>query len=480
MQNPRRPLPGARPRKSAIGALVLVIIGCLFVVGGVFVGYVHAEPSVYPTGVTLYNPSKAYGTYVLFGALNGKSYLIDMDGNEVHTWPYVGFPTMLLDPKLVHGEKGHVLVHLDKLIGDKLIAELDWNGHIVWKWGENAPQGGAYQDQDWVRLKNGDTLLLCTYDHVIPEFSRKPIADQAIYEVTPAGKIVWRWVTGDHINEFGISPAGMRILHRTLANGFPGMGFLTINDMKVLGPNKWADAGDKRFNPNNIIISSREASFVVIIDKKTGHIVWRLGPNFSDTWGTAKGAHTASPFRFMEPQFSDTVPRPFDRMSGQHDAHLIPEGLPGAGDLLLFDNEGPSGFPTIRLSHHVGSRVLEINPVKKEIVWQYTAENSGQGDWTFYSSFLGSARRLPNGNTLIDEGMNGRIFQVTPQGEVVWEYVNPHFGPAIVTRKKDVQSNWVYRAQPVPYDWVPAGTPHSEIPVTPPALGDFHVPRHRP
>jgi hypothetical protein len=93
-----------------------------------------------------------------------------------------------------------------------------------------------------------------------------------------------------------------------------------------------------------------------------------------------------------------------------------------------------------------------------------------------YSSFISSARRLPNGNTLIDEGMTGRIFQVTPKGEIVWEYVNPHFAATGLRGGRTAQSNWVYRAQPVPYDWVPAGTPHSEQAVVPPSRADFHIP----
>jgi hypothetical protein len=165
-----------------------------------------------------------------------------------------------------------------------------------------------------------------------------------------------------------------------------------------------------------------------------------------------------------------------DQTSGQHDAHIIPEGLPGAGNMLVFDNEGPAGFPPARLSVQLGSRVLEIDPIKNEIVWQYTALDSQQPNWGFYSSFISSARRLPNGNTLIDEGMTGRIFQVTPKGEIAWEYVNPHFAPTELRGGRTAQSNWVYRAQPVPYDWVPAGTPHSEKAVTPPSLADFHLP----
>ena len=126
-----------------------------------------------------------------------------------------------------------------------------------------------------------------------------------------------------------------------------------------------------------------------------------------------------------------------------------------------------------------GSRILEIDPVKKEIVWQYSGENTGKPGWTFSSTFISSARRLPNGNTLIDEGMNGRFFQITPLGKIAWEYVSPYFAQTPVGGGAiggPVTSNWVYRAQPVPYDWVPSGTHHAEKPIQTPNLIDFHVP----
>ncbi len=94
---------------------------------------------------------------------------------------------------------------------------------------------------------------------------------------------------------------------------------------------------------------------------------------------------------------------------------------------------------------------MEIDPIKQEIVWEYTGESSGRPGWTFQSSFISSARRLPNGNTLIDEGYNGRFFQVTPKGEIVWEYISPFFGNG-PGGGRDIASNCVYRAQPVPYE----------------------------
>ena len=157
---------------------------------------------------------------------------------------------------------------------------------------------------------------------------------------------------------------------------------------------------------------------------------------------------------------------------------MIPQGLPGEGNVMVFDNQGAAGFPPIYLNMFPGSRVLEIDPISQEIIWQYDASCTGRPFWTFFSSFISSARRLPNGNTLIDEGMNGRFFQVTPQGEIVWEYVNPYFGKF---SDHDVESggslsNYAFRAQPIPYDWVPDGTPHTEKAVIPPDVSEFRLP----
>jgi hypothetical protein len=180
--------------------------------------------------------------------------------------------------------------------------------------------------------------------------------------------------------------------------------YLHMNAMTPLGPNKWFTQGDQRFDPQNILVGSRNANLVVIIDKKTGHIVWSLGPDY--------------PARSQQ-----KLPRPVDQIVGQHNPHLIAPGLPGEGNLLLFDNEGEGGYPTAFTQANGGSRILEIDPVKKQIVWAYTAFDSDRSAWTFYSSFISNSERLPNGNTFINEGMNGRFFQVTPAGEIVWEYI---------------------------------------------------------
>ena len=418
-------------------------------------------PTIFPTGVTIYWPDKAYNCLVIFDGRDQKSYLIDMNGNDVHIWNYSGFPSEMIDPGLNNGKRGHIFAQKEpEMFANQTLLELDWDGKVVWEWGSKAPGGKAWQNHDLARLPNGNTLVNSKLTHVVPGLSDEPINDQPIYEVTPDGDIVWQWNSGEHLDELGFSKAAQKLMLSKTRR--PGSFLMGVNNMQPLGPNKWHKAGNEVFHPDNIIIDAREGNFVAIIEKKTGKVVWRLGPDFP------------AAYDFSKATFSGEIPRPVDMICGQHDAHMIPEGLPGAGNILIFDNNGSAGFPPFYLGSHPGSRILEINPITKNIVWQYDASYSNKTYWAFYSSFISSSRRLPNGNTLICEGMHGRLFQVTPEGEIVWEYLNPHFGnlgPSFGGKS----TNWVFRGQPVPYDWVPEGTPHSENPVIPPKITEFHI-----
>jgi hypothetical protein len=214
-----------------------------------------------------------------------------------------------------------------------------------------------------------------------------------------------------------------------------------------VGPNRWFDAGDARFDPQHVIISSRQANVVAIV-ARDGSIAWRLGPDFTET-----------------PEL-----RAIRQIIGQHHAHVIPKGLPGAGNMLIFDNGGAAGYGPPNGIAPAGSgvvaratsRVLEIDPVTLELVWSYTA---GQ----FYSSNISGAQRLPNGNTLVTEGAGGRLFEATADGDIVWEYMNPLFGGG-------QRSNGVYRAYRLPYGWLPEVARPTETAVTPPPLEEFAVP----
>ncbi len=429
-----------------------------------------AGPSVYPTGTTLYNPAKAFNTFVVITGGDGFAHLIDMNGNSVREWKNAGDLATSLDPALTGGKLGHVLVTLSTVEGQgtdlvpgavttrisKIIGELDWDGKAVWTFGDKMPDGLARQHHDWARLPNGNTLVLSNLVHPVKAFKMPHLLDDVVYEVNPQGHVVWSWVAADHLDEFGFTAEQLQLVRNT-DNG----DYLHLNNMKPVGPNRWFAGGDTRFAPDNILIDSRNANFIAIVERKTGKVVWQLGPNYPM-------ANT--------PPTSRKLPRPLDRTSGQHDAQIIPEGLPGAGNLLVFDNEGEAGYPPVPVPLTGGSRVLEIDPVSQEIVWQYTGEDSGGPGWSFRSTHISSARRLPNGNTLICEGQPGRVFQVTRDGEIVWEYVNAY--PRITKDSntgRSLANYQLYRAQPVLYDWVPAGTPHSEKPVTPPSNTQFRI-----
>ncbi len=433
---------------------------------------VVASPSVFPTGTTRYDPSKAYNSFVLFTGGDDITRLIDPNGNVVHEWKYRGFPPVFLDPALVGGKRGHVLVTLETVEGTgtdlvpgrvspriaKTIGEVGWDGDTLWTFGDRAPGGRAQQHHDVTRLPNGNTIVLANITQPVEGFDQPLVLDDVVYEVDPKGAVVWTWTASEHLEEFGLAPEELQLVRASKSADY-----LHVNNLKPIGPNHRFDAGDERFHPDNLIFDSRQANFIAIIEKKTGKIVWTLGPHFPPIAET--GAAT-----------NRTVPRPVDQISGQHDAHIIPAGLPGAGNLLVFDNQGAGGYPPAPLTVTGGSRVLEIDPITKEIVWQYIGPDSGDPGWSFKSTHISNARRLPNGNTFIVEGQYGRFFQVTPKGEIVWEYVNPF--PRRSTDQATGRTNvnyQIYRAQPVPYEWAPEGTPHSERAVVPPDNTTFRV-----
>jgi len=304
---------------------------------------------------------------------------------------------------------------------------------------EGNPVGYYAPGQEFV--KQGKTLILAHIKKVVPEISDKVLLDDVIYEVDWDGNLTgFEWYPADHFEEYGFDESAKeQIYNNPHYDAIRGHGdWLHMNTLSVLGENHWYDeTGDERFNPENIMISSRSANFIAIISRATGNIVWKAGPDFVE--GT--------------PEYK------LGQFVGQHHPHMIPKGLPGAGNILVFDNGGTSGYgePPVPLEEAKAkakgpppryargySRVIEFNPVTFEIVWQYGAES---GDEFFFSQNISSAQRLPNGNTLITEGANGRLFEVTPDKEIVWEFFSPA-GPA-------GNPGPLYRAYRVPPEWVP-------------------------
>jgi hypothetical protein len=436
-------------------------------------GSAAAAPSVYPTGVTIYDPARTWNVYTVLSPLATPAVIvIDMNGNVVKRWDdynsSAGGPARVLPGGQVIAASGARPPYQESLE----LVQRDFAGNLVWSFRRNeqvelrdaGTVWSSRQHHDWQREDfpagyyspeltpaptGANTLLLTHTNHVLPAVADTMLEDDRLIEVTPDGRIVWEWTAGEHIDELGFAPdARAAIKAASDTNAARGsFDWLHINSATYLGPNRWFDAGDARFAPNHVIISSRQASLLAIVGRN-GKIVWRLGPDFS----------------------ASEELRKIRQIIGQHHAHFIPKGLPGAGNVLVFDNGGSSGygFAGPIAPNGVGafaratSRVLEIDPVTLELVWSYVAPR-------FFSTNISGAQRLPNGNTLITEGAGGRMFEVTRDGAIVWEYMNPLFaGPR--------QSNDVYRAYRLPYEWIPQLARPSEQAVTAPALGSFAVP----
>ncbi|MBZ5619593.1 MAG: aryl-sulfate sulfotransferase [Acidobacteriia bacterium] len=338
------------------------------------------------TGLRALDAAKASAGLTLFAPMHGDGtvYLVDLNGTIVHTWrmPYPpGLYGYLTDRgTLFYNGKIPNETFLGKTPFKGGVAlEADWDGRILWE----VRQPNHHHDGRL--LKNGNVLFLCATE--LPagiarrvqggqpgtEVNGRIWADYLL-EVTTDGRPVWEWRIWEHLDpaEYPIAFA-----ENTRSEWTHGNAIVELAN------------GD-------LLISLRNISTILKIDRKSGGVVWKLGAPM---------------------------------LSGQH----APTPLPN-GDILIFDN-GPhrvdQTFPF--------SRVIEVNPATNQIVWKFQEAFPPN----FYSDRISNAQRLPNGNTLINEGQFGRFFEVTPAGEVVWEYVNPYFGPA--SRPPQTQTNSVFR-----------------------------------
>ncbi|MBU1155418.1 MAG: aryl-sulfate sulfotransferase [Proteobacteria bacterium] len=442
-------------------------------------------PTVYPTGATVYDPERCWNGYTLFQARERGALLIDMNGREVKLWKNLhGFPNKLLPGGYVMGHSGERNVKYS--VQDYMdLVQVDWDGKVAWKFDQyeyvedpgDEPRWMARMHHDYQREGNpvgyyvpgmdipvdhGNTLILAHKNVINPAISDKNLLDDVVYEVTWDGDIVWEWACNEHFDEYGFHEDAKNILCRdpNLRPAGGGMGdWMHINSMSALGPNRFYDAGDERFHPDNIIVDGRETNIIWIISKATGKVVWKVGPYYDET-----------------PEL-----RALGWIIGQHHAHMIPRGLPGEGNILVFDNGGWGGYGAPNPGSPKGSknalrdysRVLEFDPVTLKIVWQYTPKEAGLVHPTdsnrFYSPFISSAQRLPNGNTLITEGSGGRILEVTVEHDLVWEYISPYWG-------QNLNQNMVYRAYRSPYDWVPQLDKPKETPIEPVDVTTYRLP----
>jgi hypothetical protein len=325
------------------------------------------------TGVRLSKPGEFYQGYILYNHLTTKAiappfenpiFLIDREGNIVYQWTV---DTSAAFARLA--PNGHLFYVTNDWPtagvydpGDSGLRELDLQGNVLWFY-------PAFIEHDFQWLDDGN-ILLERYENMQPEPRSPPILIQRIEVVSPKDKkVLWRWKTADHFQELE-ELAGVKIATSAIAQPH---GWARMNSCELLADSPLAKI-DSRFKPGNIFISFPVLNILGIIAYPSGRVVWAWGPGILD---------------------------------GPHQPMSLPNG-----DILLFDNGTKRGW----------SRVIEIDPIKKEIVWEYHSAPKE----TFYSPVTSGAERLPNGNIFVCDGVHSRFFEITPGGEIVWDFISTY------------------------------------------------------
>ena len=430
------------------------------------------RPITVPLGLTVNEPG-AFGGYTLWATNNFRSqprhtYLINSAGQMVHRWT-----GRMLHCKLL--ENGNLLATTNAHI--QLISP---DGEQLWQYKpEHTPH------HDFVLLPNGNVLLLLyerkTRDEAIaaganPAWVRpEGLNNEMIIEVRPiypdAAEIVWQWSVWDHlIQDYDPSKANFGIVseHPELID----INFILrqLTEIKRIDPYQWLHANGLDYHPelDQILISARNMSEIWIIDHST------TTAEAAGSTGGNSGQGGDLLYRWGNPQAYRAGSFANQQLFWQHNPYWIPDGMPGAGNILILNN----GDDFERHNRHY-SEVVEITPPvagyayartagggsrygPAQPIWTYVAANPAD----FLSRLVSNAQRLPNGNTLIVSGQNGVIFEVTPAGATVWRYVVPLVGTTRLyqgesipvrgtpfTSRGEWWGNSIYRAYRYPPDY---------------------------
>ena len=419
-----------------------------------------------PRGLTLSTENLMEG-YVMFAVTNAASiYLINRKGEVVHEWKgnygvlgaYLNDDGSLIqnaqDPDFPVFAGGGESGRLQKIA---------WDSKIVWDF-EYANED-HHVHHDMAVMPNGNVLAIAWESKTAEEAlkaGRKPelipkagIWPDKIVEIKPEGKsggeIVWEWHIWDHLiqdydakmDNYGDPAAHPELLDINVGEPLPPPISQDSLDKLHALHRAWRNQTlDNRgsdiyhFNSVNynaaldqIVIGSPNLNEIFIIDHSTttaeaaGHEggKWGRGGDFLYRWGN--------------PQNYRRGDSTHQQLFHQHDARWIEEGKPGAGNLTVYNNAIPLGRDSLQYS-----AVYEITPPMDEKgnylltdnnpfgpdtpAWQYIAPDTV----SFFGEFISGAHRMRNGNTLINEGPRGRFFEVTPDKEIVWEYLTQYRG----------------------------------------------------
>ena len=400
------------------------------------------------------NEPEAFDGYTLFNKRGTKTiYLIDNQGRVVYRWE---LEARTLFARLL--ENGNLLTFARYSDRDSELSvrEVDPNGDVLWDCVQGKPH------HDFLKMPNGNVLLLSrqrkTPEEVIaaganPEFiGPDGLMAPHIVEARITGpascEIVWEWSAWDHlIQDFDSSKANYGVVAE-----HPELIDINFRLSSTHSEERdWAHSNGVDYNPelDQIILSLRYFSEVWIIDHSTTRAE-AAGPS-----GGKGGKGGDLLYRWGNPRAYRAGTPDDQQLFWPHNPQWIAPGRPGAGNILIFNNgweftDFQRGYSTVdEIAPPVDGANYRLNSdsayAPAEPVWVYTAATPSD----FYAPYISGAQRLPNGNTLICDGVHGTFFEVTPAGKTVWKYVNPMTGNGPLRQGESVpleRSNEVYRA----------------------------------
>jgi hypothetical protein len=394
--------------------------------------------------------------YVLFSPIGvDTTYLINKCGQKVHTWKTQYTPGLSVYLK----ENGHLLkagTYTDTVFGfaggrGGMIEEYDWDGNMVWSY--KVFNDSLCQHHDIRPMPNGNILVLAwhsiskntalSYGRSNSNFSvnQTDLWSERIIELKPIGKdsaeVVWQWDLLDHT----IQDIDSNLIHYGQVDMHPER--MDMNYALNLQTYDWIHANSLDYNAklDQIVISAHNISEIWIIDHSTTTVeaashaggTYNKGGDFLYRWG--------NPQAYRRGSNSDR------KLFRQHNARWIPGGMRDSGSIMLFNNgwgrdTAYSSVDIIRtpiLSN--GSYIYNTSYGPSNAAWMYTDSIKTK----FYSQIISGAEMLPNGNVLICSGVQGRLFEVTANKKLVWQFRNPVNATTIQTDGQVAGNNSVFR-----------------------------------